>query len=452
MDPATQQLFQQLGLAALLGLLVGFERERADSQLAGVRTFPLVTVLGTLCALLGEHFGGWIVAAGFLGVTTFVVIGNVAKLYRGTADPGVTTEAAMLVMYGVGAYIVVGSWLVAVVIAGGVAVLLQFKPELHRFVDRFGDHESRAIMRFVLIACIILPVLPDKSFGPFAVFNPFETWLLVVMIVGISLAGYIAYKFLGEQAGTILGGILGGAISSTATTVSYSRRTASQPQLAPLAATVILIATAIVYLRVLAEIRVMAPAFLPIAAGPVLVLLGLAVVPAIGLWWFTRRAEHQMPEQEDPAEFREALFFALMYVGVLFGLAVARHYFSQGGLYVVAVLSGLTDMDAITLSASRMVARDEIEAGIGWRMIVLAAMANLVFKAGLVATLGNWRMFAWVAALFGLSLVGGGALFFAWPDSIRLPLPGLETNAEAGENEGTPPARKGASTEPSSQK
>lgn len=434
MDAATQQLFQQLGLSALLGLLVGFERERSDSQLGGVRTFPLLAVLGTLCALLGEHFGGWVVAAGFLAVTAFVVIGNVAKLYRGSADSGVTTEAAMLLMYGVGAYIVVGSWLAAVVVAGGMAVLLQFKPELHGFVRRLGDGESRAIMRFVLIACIILPVLPDKTFGPYAVFNPFETWLLVVMIVGISLAGYIAYKFLGARAGTILGGILGGAISSTATTVSYSRRTASQPRLAPLAATVILIATAIVYIRVLAEIRLMAPSFLPIAAGPVLVLMGLALVPAAGLWWFTRKSDHQMPEQDDPAEFREALFFALMYVGVLFGLAVAKHYFSQGGLYVVAVLSGLTDMDAITLSASRMVARQEIAAGTGWRMIVLAAMANLVFKAGLVASLGNWRMFAWVAALFGLSLAGGGAIFFAWPDSVRLPIPGLEATGETGEN------------------
>jgi uncharacterized membrane protein (DUF4010 family) len=313
-------------------------------------------------------------------------------------------------------------------------VLLQFKPEMHGFVRRFGDGESRAIMRFVLIACIILPVLPDKGFGPYAVFNPFETWLLVVMIVGISLAGYIAYKFLGANVGTIAGGILGGAISSTATTVSYSRRAASQPQLAPLAATVILIATAVVYIRVLAEIRFMAPAFLPVAAGPVLVLMTLAVVPAVALWWFSRKAGHEMPEQDNPAEFREALFFALMYVAVLFGLAAAKNYFGQRGLYTVAALSGLTDMDAITLSASRMVARGEITEGVGWRMIVLAAMANLVFKAGLVASLGNWRMFGWVAALFGLSLVGGVTLIFVWPDSLRVPIPGLEQKTAPGDN------------------
>lgn len=424
MDPQLQKTFWQLGLAVLLGLLVGFERQRAASKLAGVRTFPLVTLLGTICAILGRDvYGGWILAAGLAGVATFVVLGNLAKLRANENDPGMTTEVAMLVMYAVGAMLVVTPWIAPVAVTAAVAVLLQFKPELHHFVGRFADNEARALMRFVLIACIILPVLPDKTYGPYQVFNPFEMWLLVVMIVGISLGGYVAYKFLGERAGVILGGILGGAISSTATTVSYSRRTAHHAESTTLAAVVVLIATSVVYVRVLTEVGVMAPQFLPIAAPPILIMLGLSALPALVLWSFTRHHEHRMPEQEDPAELRQALFFALLYVGVLFGLAVAKNYFGQRGLYWVAVLSGLTDMDAITLSASRMVARKEIVESAGWRMIVLAAMANLVFKAGLVLTLGNRKMFFKVAALFALSLAGGAALFWFWPDGIRIRLP-----------------------------
>lgn len=415
MDPTLYQTFQQLGLAVGLGLLVGLQREHAESKLAGLRTFPLITVLGTVCGLLGTAGGAWIVAAGLVGVVAVIAVGNVAKIHAGQAEPGVTTEAALLLMYAVGAYLTVGPYAVAIAVGGGVAVLLQFKAELHGVVYRLGDPDLRAIMQFVLIACIVLPILPDQAFGPYQAFNPFETWMLVVLIVGISLGGYIAYKFLGRNAGILLGGVLGGAISSTATTVAWSRRVAAAGESSLPAAVVILIATAAVYVRVLIEISVISAEFFRSAAAPVSVMAALAVLPALVLWWRIRSGQHDLPEQEGPKDLRAAIGFALMYVGVLFGLAAAKEYLGPQGLYLVAGLSGLTDMDAITLSTSRMVSLDQVAATTGWRLIVTAAMSNLLFKAGIVAVVGPRQMLGVVASCFGLSFVGGLALLLFWP-------------------------------------
>ena len=227
-------VFAQLGISLLLGLLVGLQREHAASGIAGMRTFPLITVLGTLSALMAPSLGNWIIPAAMFGLAAVIVVGHVVQLRQVEPHTGTTTDMAMLVMFAVGAYLVVGPMVVAVAVGGGVAVLLQYKPEMHRVAQKLGDEDLRAIMQFVLISCIILPVLPNKNFGPSSllglttnaldVFNPFETWLMVVLIVGMSLGGYIFYKFFGRDAGILLGGVLGGAISSTAATVSYARR------------------------------------------------------------------------------------------------------------------------------------------------------------------------------------------------------------------------------------
>ncbi|HEY7547772.1 MAG TPA: DUF4010 domain-containing protein, partial [Blastocatellia bacterium] len=278
-------LFRQLGIALGLGLLVGLQREHSSSRLAGIRTFPLITIFGALSALLAQSFGGWIVAIGFVAVSIVIVIGNIAKLRNGPTDPGLTTEIAMLLMYGVGAYLIVGAEAIAIAIGGGAAVLLQYKGQLHGISDKLGDEDLRAIMQFALISLVILPVLPDKYYGPYQVLNPRQIWWMVVLIVGLSLAGYIAYKFFGENAGVLLGGILGGVISSTATTVSYSRRAASDPDTSRLAAIVVMTASAVVFARVLIEIAVVAPNFLFHAALPITAMLILFALFSAIVWY-----------------------------------------------------------------------------------------------------------------------------------------------------------------------
>jgi uncharacterized membrane protein (DUF4010 family) len=163
-------VFTNLGIALGLGLLVGLQREHAGaSRLAGVRTFPLVTLLGTLCGLLSLAFGGWIAALAFLSLAALMIIGNVVEYRNGQTDPGMTTEVAMLLMFSVGAYLVIGPREVAVAIGGGVAVLLHWKGPLHQLTSRLGENDLKQIMQFVLLSMVILPVLPDKAYGPYLV-------------------------------------------------------------------------------------------------------------------------------------------------------------------------------------------------------------------------------------------------------------------------------------------
>ena len=163
---------QKVAIALALGLLVGLQRERVQSPLAGIRTFALITVLGTVCALLGQTFGGWMVGMGGIALAAILVVGNLAKGNAEEVEPGVTTQIAALLMYGVGAYLVDGLAAVAIAIGGGVALLLHWKASMHAFVARIGEEDFRAIMRFVLIALVIYPVLPDETYGPYDVLNP----------------------------------------------------------------------------------------------------------------------------------------------------------------------------------------------------------------------------------------------------------------------------------------
>jgi len=412
--PSTSLIFQELGISALLGLLVGLQREHTTLGMPGMRTFPLITVFGTVAALLGLEFGGWVVAAGLLGIVAVLAFPAFVRIRQEEPDPGTTTAVAVLVMYGVGALLVLlpERMGVAVAIGGGVAVLLQFKPELHRFSEKLGDEDLRAIMQFVLITCVILPVLPNKAYGPLDVFNPRHTWWMVVLIVGMSLGGYILYKFLGRDVGILLGGILGGAISSTATTVSYARQARGESADYRVPAIVIMIASTIVFIRVLVEIAVVAPDFLVSAAPPVLILMLLTMAPSLWVWYRVRREPSRMPEQENPTQLRSAVFFAAMYAVVLLALAAAKEYLGNQALYSIAALSGLTDMDAITLSVAGMAKTDAWIAREGWRLIVVAALANLVFKAMLVGFLGNRRLLGQIVLLYCVPLVGGLVLVF----------------------------------------
>ncbi len=409
------EIFTRLAVALGLGLLVGLQRERVDSAVAGIRTFALITLFGAIAAQLGKAFGGWVVAAGLLCAAALVIGGNLARISKGDGDPGQTTAFAALVMYGVGAWVVAGSMAVPIVIGGAVAVLLHMREPLHRFVEKIGEDDLKGIMQFVLISLVVLPVLPNRDMGPYGVLNPYEIWWMVVLIVGLSLAGYVAYKILGANAGAALGGVLGGLVSSTATTASYARRTQEEPEGNRLAAMVVMIASTVVYVRVLVEIAAVAPRHLRALGPPIGAMLALSVAVAAAVWFLGRKKGAELPPQENPAELKPAVLFGVLYAVVLLAVAFARDRFGTAGLYAVAALSGLTDMDAITLSTARTVQGGGLSPDTGWRAIVLASLSNLLFKAGIVAALGSRGLLAWIAALFGIVGLGGGLILWLWP-------------------------------------
>lgn len=261
-------VFQKVGLALLLGLLVGLQRERVQARLAGIRTFALIALLGAVCGLLSGNLGGWPIGVGALAVAALLVAGNLACRSAHESDPGITTEVAALLMFAVGAYLVVGHEAVAIATGGATALLLHWKRPMHAFVARIGEADLAAMMQFVLITLVILPVLPNQTLGPYDVLNPRHIWLMVVLIVGISLGGYVAYKSLGAEAGAVLAAMLGGLISSTATTVIYARRTASAPASVRLGALVLIIASTVAMVRVIAEVSVVTPRHFVELAAP----------------------------------------------------------------------------------------------------------------------------------------------------------------------------------------
>lgn len=400
--------FNRLGIALGLGLLIGLQRQRTDPRLAGFRTFPIVALLGALSGLLASSFGGWIVAGGMVGLAVVMVGGNLPLLHARDEAPGITTEVTMLAMFALGAYLMVGSAAVSIAVCGVVAVLLHLKPQMHSLAARIGDRDFTAMMQFTLISLVILPILPDEAFGPFDVLNPFRIWLMVVLIVGISLGGYIAYKLLGERAGVWATGLLGGLISSTATTVGLARR--SKDDASGVNAFVIMVASAVVFLRLALLVGTTAPQFFGTVAVPLSVLFAVL----FGFGWLSYRSSNvgrlAMPEQGNPAELKSALLFGVLYAAVLFAVAAAHERFGSRGLYVTAAISGLTDMDAITLSVSRLVSAAELSPASEARLIVVAAMTNLAFKLAAIAILGGRRLLAQVAVGFGAAAVAGGAL------------------------------------------
>jgi uncharacterized membrane protein (DUF4010 family) len=315
----------------------------------------------------------------------------------------------------VGLICVLGQRLVAVIIAGTVMVLLQSKKPLHGMVRRIGEEDLREIARLVLAGLVILPVLPNRGMGYLGVLNPFSIWLMVVLIIGISLAAYLAGKFLGGGKGVAVSGVLGGLISSTATTASLARRSRAQGSSGLVLAAIALIASSIVFVRVIGEVVLTAPGHLGEMLPPLVAMQIWFGVVAVAAYHLARRRGGGPVEEAPPSELRSAVLFGLLYAVVLVVVAAAREHFGNSGLYVAAAISGLTDVDAITLSTSRLVTTAHLEASTAWRMILLGGLANVVFKMGLVAVLGARSFIRPALAGLGVALMGGAAVLAFWP-------------------------------------
>jgi len=389
-----------------IGLLMGLERERNPAARAGLRTFGLVGLFGAVCALLTQHTdANWLLAVGLLLVGGMMIAAYLS--HPDPEDPGTTSVIALMLCFIYGAMVVFDLRSQAVTLAILTTILLYMKPELQSLSQRLTRRDLVSIFQFAVLSLVILPILPDRDLGPYGALNPAQVWWMVVLISGVSVAGYAGLRILGARVGAPLLGVLGGLASSTATTLVFSRHARAQPAMQSLAVLVILLANLVVLVRLGGVVAIVQPGLLlpvlPMLLGGL--LAGLVVVLLVWRGW-TRGSPLPAIEMRNPAELRTALGFGFIYALVLLLSAVLADVAGSKGMYVLALISGLTDVDAITLSSLRMYGLEKLEAAVVVTTILLAELANLLFKLGVVAGVGGWPLMRRVFVGFSLVALG----------------------------------------------
>ncbi|MFA5372066.1 MAG: MgtC/SapB family protein [Sideroxydans sp.] len=393
-----------------IGLLIGLERERNPSAKAGLRTFALVSLFGTLIALLVDQSGSsWLLIAGLLAVAAMIIAAYLNNPGENN-DPGTTTVAALLICYALGVLVWYGLSKLAVMLAIATTILLYFKPELHGLTQRLTRRDLVSILQFAVLSFIILPILPNQNFGPYEAFNPYHAWMMVVLISGLSLAGYIALRIVGQRYGAPLLGFFGGLVSSTATTLVYAKHSKLNEAMLRLSAIVILIASQVVLIRLAVVSSIVSPGILKQLA-PVMGLGLLFGLIATAFQWkrLQKTDDLPMPETANPTELHAALGFGLLFVIVLLCSAWLSDVAGSGGLYLVAIVSGLTDVDAITLSSLRLFHMEKLNSAQAVISIALAFISNMAFKFGLAVSIGGMALAKHIAVGF-IAIASGVAL------------------------------------------
>lgn len=405
-------------VALAIGLLFGVERgwqareSREGQRIAGVRTFGLIGLMGGVLALLSQQLGPAIIAVGFLALAVLLGMIFLAK-QRQQGDWGITSLIAAMLTYVLAVMAASGQLVAASATAVVAVLLLSCKPQLHGWVSRLRVEELRAGIKLLLISLVLLPVLPDQSYGPWQALNPYRIWLMVVVIASVSFAGYLAVKAGGARRGILFTGLFGGLASSTAVTLHLARLARQDAGLLPVVAGGILLACSTLFVRLLIVVGLLKPSLLPVLWPPLMLMAAVTCLPLLALWrtmsCSTLAAGTAL---KNPLELRVAMGFGLVLALVMVLAAVLREYYGDSGLIVLALLSGVVDADAIVLSMINMPGET-----LAPRLFVLgcvvAAAANSLFKTAIAAVLGGRRLGMRVggpmllAAVAGLSLSVG---------------------------------------------
>ena len=407
-----------LATALAVGLLVGLERERTKSErpsssFGGVRTYPIIAMVGALATML-EPASMWLPLIALGGLFALVAISYAADIRRAD-DHGTTTELSAVATYLLGALAasrgVVEPMADRLVLVAGLGVALTFllssKPWTHRFAERISREDFYATLKFLIVVVIVLPLLPDRDVGPLGALNPRTLGILVVTISGLSFVGYVATRLLGARRGLLLGAALGGLVSSTAVTLSFASRTKAEPRLAPVAAGAIAVAWTIMLGRVAVLAAIVYPPLLGALALPLGAMI-VASLAGLGLTFRRGGAEPGELELKNPFELGSAIKVTLVFALVLLATKAATVYLGRGGLYLTSAIAGSTDVDAITLSSAGL-AKDGLDTATAATAIAIAIGVNTVVKASLAAAVGGAALGRRAALIAGLVLVAGAA-------------------------------------------
>jgi len=409
-------LLSAIMMSACLGALVGLIRQWSDqvgrpteADFGGVRTYTFWAMLGCLGAAGSEKLGLAMLAVVLALVGTQQIVA-MARMPPASHPGGTTFASVMLTMF-TGALVFWGQRQTALLVAATTMVIIGMKQTLHAWTRTFTNEDISGTLQFVAITGVILPLVPDQAYGPFGAFNPYSTWLMVVLISGLGFVGYLMMRMLGPQAGTTITGLVGGVASSTATTLAFSRRSKDEPALSANYTLAVVLACTVMLLRILVVVSVLNRDL----ALSLLLPFGLMAVPGLGFtaWvWFRRRPEEDSvatPHLHNPLSLSIAIKFGLIYAVVAFLVKAVTSLDLNGGLLPLSFVSGLTDMDAITLLMANNRTDGTVTALVATQAVILAAIANSLLKAGLAVSLGSPALRRQIALVLGATAAVGVA-------------------------------------------
>lgn len=385
-------------LAALaIGLLIGIERgwsgrgENEGQRIAGIRTFSLIGLLGGVVALLSQEIGPWLIIAGFLSVSALVIAAHILDVSK-SEDVGTTTAFSMMLTFVLSTWAAFGHQVPAMAVTVIVIFFLGHKSGMHSWLTKVTPEDFFSGVKLLIISLVLLPLLPNQGYGPWQALNPYWTWWMVVLISGLSFLGYVIIQVAGERMGTLVTAIAGGLVSSTAVTFSLARL-AKEKQRAIMFSGGVMVASSIMFFRVMVEVIVVNAGLMQLLWLPlVIMLLGLLC----GLFWMLRRqganaqGQDQRIELKNPLQLGMALQFGALLAVILLLSEAMKEWFGNQGVYALSVVSGLMDVDAITLSLSRS-AQSDLAAEAATMGIVLACATNTLFKGLIFAFIAGFR-------------------------------------------------------------
>lgn len=415
---AANQTTVNLAVALLLGAIIGLERgwdareQKAGERIAGIRTFALIGLLGGVSAVLSREITVWafpvlLVSVGAMGLVAY------SERMEHIRNFSITGMVGMLLTFCFGALAVAVDPVMATAAAVVTAIILDNKAEIHGLVHKLQANELDAALKLLLISVVMLPLLPNERMGPEGALNPREIWWMVVMIASISFVGYFAIRVAGARKGILFTSLFAGLSSSTALTLHFARQARNNPQFSPQFAAGILIACGTMFPRILVYCLIINADLLPHLVGPVVVMTLLLYGPALYIWQKHSRAftVSQPNLSQNPLDLSSALIFGALLTAILLLGQFLKGAFGDAGIYALAATSGVADVDAITLSLTRM-SNDSLAMGTAVIGIVLAAAVNNLVKSGMAWGIGTRQAGVMVAGPMVLSLAAG--LLVAW--------------------------------------
>lgn len=411
-----QQVIIQLAVALLLGALTGLQRgwaareQKSGERVAGMRTYALVGLLGGIATLLSLKVTAWVLPSTLLAVCIAAVIAYRARMLQ-MGNYSITGIIGLLLTFSFGALAVAVDITIAATAAVITTIILDNKNEIHNALNRLQEHELDAALKLLLISVVMLPLLPNEDMGLGGMLNPYKIWWMVVLIASISFAGYFAMRVGGTEKGILFTSLFAGLASSTALTLHFSRLARQTPQISALLSSGILLACGTMYLRILLYCAMITPTLLGYLVAPLLVMTLVLYFPALLIWRKYRNGTRveQPTLNNNPLDLKSALLLGALLTVILLLASVLQQWLGNAGIYVLAAVSGITDVDAITLSLARM-SQSGLESRTVLIGIIIASSVNNLMKAGMAVSIGGRAMLLRVALPIMLSLLAGLAM------------------------------------------